>query len=84
MADLAAVAETEDWTGNNAYANAILNSYIFYMYERLEMESKIYTSPDNRWAAFNTGLLNHNGDEVFELFTPNANQGFQHWYFTVG
>jgi len=81
IADLAAAAETEDWTGNNPTQNAILANYVHYMYERLCLEDKIRYSDGDKWAAFNTGLLNPIGHEIFGLFQANHNQDKQNWFF---
>ncbi len=66
-----ALPEKWDWSDNNLGRYYILKKYIQYTFYRLQMEDKICISPDNQFAAFNTGLVNNHYDEIFACFVPN-------------
>ena len=66
-----ALPEKWDWSDNNLGRYYILKKYIQYTFYRLQMEDKICISPDEQFAAFNTGLVNNHYDEIFACFVPN-------------
>jgi cold shock CspA family protein len=58
----------------------ILRSYIRYTFQRLEeMPNGIAISADGKSAAFNTGLVTQNQEEIYALFRPNPRPGRQPW-----
>jgi uncharacterized protein DUF3825 len=77
------LAENEKWEfsnpdkelneGNNSarFPYPILSNYIEYTFQRLNSEKKIIYADDNKVACFNTGLLTHNLEAIFALFTEN-------------
>jgi len=84
LESLAKIAEIDDWvgtTGQVARPLPILDSYIRYTFQRLRLEGKICTTPDGRFASFNTALLTPHAEEVVGLFQTNQMVGAQSWVF---
>jgi hypothetical protein len=84
---LAAMAETENWdyvTLKSDHARPILHFYIQYTYSRLAVQSKIATSDDSKYLAFDTGLVTPHQEPIYLLagrnHLPNAKQS---WHFTA-
>lgn len=50
----------------------ILRNYLEHYFRKINQEGKIVFTPDNQWAAFNTGLVTQNWEEIFALFRKNA------------
>lgn len=82
LKDLADLALPEDWDfcGSNSENRYILKKYIQYTFYRLQLEEKIAISRDHRLAAFNTGLVDQNFDDIYACFVPN-NAGSSPWLF---
>lgn len=87
LAQLAEAAEPENWGyGAAVYGSSVstLFSYIDHTFRRLEEENKIATTDEA--AAFNTGLVTPNQEEILGYFEKNT--GYdpsagrpQKWYF---
>ena len=77
--DLAATCETESWDYINSTSNIshpILRSYISHTCERICEQNKLFTetsSQGEKYAIFNTGLVNKFQDEIFAYFVKNRN-----------
>ncbi|NTU89225.1 MAG: DUF3825 domain-containing protein, partial [Actinobacteria bacterium] len=81
LSALAEKALTEPWdfegAGRKNYD--ILKSYIRYTFYRLQLEDKVAIDDDNKFAAFNTGLVNEHYDDIYACFEPE--QGDYEWRF---
>lgn len=78
--------DEEIWSFNNGrpkYPNKpILWSYLRYTFCRLQYQNKIAYSLDNKYAAFNTGLVNEHYDSIIALFEKNKIQSAKsQWVF---
>jgi cold shock CspA family protein len=76
LADLATLAQKEDWDYRLTKSQRplpVLRSYLFYTFARLEAEGKIAEAPgkDGRVACFNTGLASERQEAVFAVFSEN-------------
>lgn len=82
LRSLAEHAEPERWSFSDDEDDySILWNYITYTFHRLDYEGKVYTDPQNRFAAFNTGLLTRRfGSDLYAYFEPNTKGGSQ-WRF---
>jgi len=83
VVDLKNMALKERWfykSQNPAFPFPILSKYLMYTFFRLSKESgKIKTT--EKYAAFNTGLVNNLYEPIYALFGKNRVQGRQEWYF---
>ena len=80
LQSLAEMAQPENW--NYRYATSprplpILFNYIHYTFARVKEEDKVITTPQK--AAFNTGLVTENQEEIHAVFTLNKNPPPE-WY----
>ncbi len=78
------LAEDEDWDGRDPRyvgERRILRNYIEWTFERAHQQAKVLTSPDQRFSAFNTGLVTNRQEAVYGLFERNRNEDLQPWYF---
>jgi len=76
------LAENEPWEYKNAQSSEskpILRSYIRHTFRRVEETDAIRFSTDEQWAAFNTGLVTDNQEEIFALFEKNPTPQRQPW-----
>jgi Domain of unknown function (DUF3825) len=76
LADLAALAEPEDWEYHRISAprpRPVLSNYVRYTYVRVAEESKIAITTDDALACFNTGLVTPAQESIFILFDKNTN-----------
>jgi cold shock CspA family protein len=80
---LASDAEDERWEYRTAKSHEtlpILRSYIRYTHRRLrEMEDAVKVSRDGSRAAFNTGLVTDNQEEIFGVLVKHPREGRQPW-----
>ena len=80
---LANLAEKEPWEYSHSKAAEpmpILRNYIRFTFQRLEeMTSGIVISTDGKAAAFNTGLVTPNQEDIYSLFRANTRPGRQPW-----
>ena len=79
---LAEMAEPEVWSYRltpSPYDKPILHSYLRYTFSRLEDEEKVKVAQSGRRAAFNTGLVTRNQEEIFAYFVPNPVPAHQPW-----
>lgn len=84
---LAAKALSEPWyfgkAPNPRAPFPILENYLKYTFFRLRREGKVVerAGTASRWAAFNTGLVDHLYDPIFALFQENDPRNPQPWRF---
>ena len=79
---LAELALPERWDyGQETGKYPILRSYIQYTFARLYRENKICISADQTFAAFNTGLVTRNYEDIYACFEPNGDNTSA-WRFT--
>jgi cold shock CspA family protein len=80
---LKTLAEDEPWEYTRTTSSEplpILRSFIRYTFRRLdEMQGGIGYSTDMATAAFNTGLVTPNQEEIYALFKQNPRSGRQPW-----
>ncbi len=85
LAELAAIAEPEDWNYANTPSDhdlPVLYNYVHYTFERLEYEDKIVISSDADYACFNTGLATVHQEPVFAFFDRNRfSEDTRPWHF---
>lgn len=84
LSKLSNIALDEKWdfhTPAVARPFSILRNYLIYTFERLQFEKKVFESNDNKYAVFNTGLVNKLYSPIFALFGKNNIPGKQDWYF---
>lgn len=84
LADLAKLAEGEDWEYHHAPSVRplpILFNYIRYTYRRIAEENKIGLYEDGGFSSFNTGLVTPNQEALYASFQTNRVSGRQPWYF---
>ena len=83
LSELSTIALTEQWDDdpkrNGRYY--VLKKYIQYTFYRLLQEDKICISQDHKFAAFNTGLVNHHYDDIYACFVPHPQLGNEVWKF---
>jgi cold shock CspA family protein len=76
------LAEKEPWEYTRATASEplpILRSYVRYTFRRLEETNGIAYSTDKTTAAFNTGLVTPNQEEIYAVFRQNPKPKRQPW-----
>lgn len=85
LRDLAAIALPEPWDFENRgdyREHHILQKYIQYTFYRLTQEGgKILTSDDERFAAFNTGLVTPHYDDIYACFEASSDEYDTKWRF---
>lgn len=83
LAELAEKALPEEWDFADAPSKDlhILIQYIKYTFYRLTKEDKICISADGQFAAFNTGLVDRQYDDLYACFVPNDPSGETKWKF---
>jgi len=85
LQDLAELAEKEPWEYSRATAPEplpILRSYVRHTFRRLEeTPGGVAISADRESAAFNTGLVTPNQEEIYAFFRPNTWTERQPWRF---
>ena len=83
LESLASLAEKEPWEYSHGTASEplpILRSYIRYTFQGLEeMNGGIVISEDGKSAAFNTGLVTPNQEDIYAMFRTNTRPGRQPW-----
>ncbi|MFT0713684.1 DUF3825 domain-containing protein [Flagellimonas lutimaris] len=65
--------EEWDFTSSPTKTNSILKNYLFHTYDKLKAESKIVFTKDNEYAAFNTGLVTKNYEDIIAFFQEYKN-----------
>ena len=83
LKELAELALPEKWDSEVKQRGHfyVLKKYIQYTFYRLLQEDKICVSEDGKFAAFNTGLVNHHYDDIYACFVPNPQNGKENWKF---
>ncbi|HRM29674.1 MAG TPA: DUF3825 domain-containing protein [Acinetobacter johnsonii] len=84
VAELASLADSEDWDYKNSPSNKlpILSNYLKYTFQRLQEEEKIAYTSDGKLACWNTGLVTSNQEPIFIAFTKNKfNDAKSPWHF---
>lgn len=82
ISDLKDLALEERWYYKRQdpnYPNPILSKYLKYTFSRLSKENGI--SYADKYAAFNTGLVNKLYEPIYALFEKNRHPDKQEWYF---
>ncbi len=84
VSELAAIALPENWYFGpqppDDFAYPILKSYLRYTFIRLQHEGKVVASPDRKYRAFNTGLLNTLLRPIYALLTqPKSGLPDRQW-----
>lgn len=83
---LAKMALPECWDEPDR-PNGVLYSYIAVTFQRLLQErkegNKYAIMENDKWAAFNTGLVDRFYDPIFALFSLNKRQGMQKWVYNA-
>lgn len=86
IAELAAMAEPEDWAYTNTPSdrdNPVLYNYLRYTYKRLAEEKKIAVSQDEKWCCLNTGLVTPNQEPIYAVFQENRfDDRESFWHFS--
>ncbi len=83
LKELADLALPERWDSDQKRYGRyyVLKKYIQYTFYRLLQEEKICISHDRKFAAFNTGLVNHHYDDIYACFVPNVQREKAEWKF---
>lgn len=82
LAELAEMAEDENWTFNSNGQLEVLYKYIVHTFDRLVDENKVLIDEKENFACFNTGLLTELGDSLIGMFTKSENHDKgAYWYF---
>lgn len=91
LSKLASLALDEPWDfcevpgidagGMSSKRYDILHNYIRYTFYRLTLEDKVAFSEDERFAAFNTGLVDKHYEDIYACFEPAPSDGRQGWTF---
>ena len=69
LKELAELAEPEIWNSDPSIETYdILNNYIIYTFDKALKDDLVVLTKDNEYAAFNTGLLTKNGEDILCLF----------------
>ncbi|MCH5204754.1 MAG: DUF3825 domain-containing protein [Oscillospiraceae bacterium] len=77
LSGLASLAAEEEWDFENSSHKSfqILNQYLKFTFSRILREKKLCISPNNEFAAFNTGLVDKHYDDIYACFVPNDGGG---------
>lgn len=79
--ELSELAEEENWTSMSSRKELdILYSYIYHTFARAAQEDLVYIKDDKSFAAFNTGLLTKNGEDIICLFNEFTSSNEYHWH----
>ena len=84
LGELAKKALPEPWDFENSTGKRyyILQKYIQYTFYRLQLEDKVCISDDERFAAFNTGLVTPHYDDIYACFESSDDAGYStKWRF---
>ena len=84
LGELAKKALAEPWDFENSTGKRyyILQKYIQYTFYRLQLEDKVCISDDERFAAFNTGLVTPHYDDIYACFESSDDAGYStKWRF---
>ena len=79
---LAELAEPEIWNSpeEDPCHYDILFYYVVKTFEIVTKQDKIVYNDDRSFAAFNTGLMTENGEDIYACFLPNQNPDRQKWF----
>ena len=87
VSELAAIALPERWYFGpqppDNFAYPILKSYLRYTFIRLQHECKVATSANQKYRAFNTGLLDQLLRPIYALLSPSSSPD-QQWDLEFG
>ncbi|WP_419801910.1 DUF3825 domain-containing protein [Mucilaginibacter sp.] len=82
------IADIEAWDFSDSPTKSyqILKNYLEHTFRKLKAEGKICFTTNNKFAAFNTGLVTSNMEEIIAFFEEYKNQksGFTTPYFFKG
>ena len=76
-------SEQWDFSSSQNKTYSILKNYIFHTYNRVVAEGKLVFTSDNKYSAFNTGLVTRNYEDIIALFEQykNPKSGKSPYYF---
>jgi len=66
-------SEQWDFTSSQSNTHSILKNYIFHTYNKIKSENKLVFTSDNKFAAFNTGLVTRNYEDIIAFFEEYKN-----------
>jgi len=72
LAENLAHEEQWDFSDSGSKKYSILKNYLEYTYRRLKQESKIEYTKENNQAAFNTGLVTKNLEDIYAFFEKST------------
>lgn len=78
---LANLASAEKWDFSTNKNNSILKNYLEYTFRKLQDESKIVYTDDNRYCCFKTGLVTAQLEDIFAFFERNKGGGTSPYFF---
>lgn len=84
------IADPEVWDFSDAKKciYSILKAYLEHTFRKIQAEKKIYFTTNNKFAAFNTGLVTPNLEEIIAYFeaykSPRAHKGKTSQFFFKG
>lgn len=85
LADLAALAERDEWAYRTTPAkrsHPVLFNYLHYTFSRVEEQGRIAISSDGNHACWNSGLVTEHQEAVYLLFDRNLFSGdARKWHF---
>jgi len=85
MKDLAALAKKEPWCYHGSKdPYLILKIYLQYTYYRLAKQGKVLFDEGSGFAAFNTGLVSENYDDIFCVLMKNQDPKYPETYLFQG
>lgn len=87
---LCRIAEDEKWyyLQEDGTSFSVVFYYIIHTFDRVYRQNKIVISKDEEVCAFNTGLLNNQGDEILGIFKKSykydaTNPFSNYWHFST-
>lgn len=84
LTSLADLALPEPW-GEGEHRHGVLSAYITNTFKRLLHErregNRYAIIETDKWAAFNTGLVDKMYDQIYALFSLNKKENMQRWTF---
>lgn len=85
LQELAGMALPESWEDADGpfgiLRRYIVNTFRRLLYERKEEHNRLAIVETERWAAFNTGLVDRMYDPIYALFALNKKKDMQKWTF---
>ena len=73
LAENLASKEEWDYSDSQQKSYSILKNYLEFTFRKLKQEGKIVYTSDNKFSAFNTGLVTDNLEDIYALFEEYKN-----------